>query len=598
MSFIAVNRDRSNFIEFREGFFETFPLPCTRGRGIKMPRVTFKRKRVKLKQLLGIRARLALLALILVAPLMLERARSLEDARGKQIALVHSEFSSLAQHSADDQREVISSVESILKSAAHIHASVEGADHSCEIVRASLPTNLPWIRRLMIVGKDGRVQCATNEALIGLDLSDRATPRKARETRGFVISDFLLAKTDHQPIMLAAYPVSAINDTSDSIIVIVVNLDWMSKIMSNLGGRPGILAVLVDSVGTVLAVPADQAGMIGRSLDDVPLLSEISAKVKSPNQATGSLSFVAEDGSKRTVNFARIPGTGSRLIVSIDEAMLSAEINREIRTAYLQLGFVCLFVLLGALIAAEKLIIQPMEMMAKVAKCFGQGDWSARIARDRLPAEFIPLARALNAMAAQLGERERELVATNDRLTVMASIDVLSGLANRRGFQSRLDFEWMKAQQSGSELSLLMIDVDHFKPFNDTYGHPEGDACLSRIGETLAGIAAESMGFAGRYGGEEFCLLLPNTNVHRALQVGEMARAAIQNLAMPHVTSNYGTVTASVGVACTTPNDMQPPADLIEAADAALYAAKHRGRNTVVEHGMVRMSDSIVALAS
>ncbi len=75
-------------------------------------------------------------------------------------------------------------------------------------------------------------------------------------------------------------------------------------------------------------------------------------------------------------------------------------------------------------------------------------------------------------------ERERELIATNDRLTVMASIDMLSGLANRRGFQSRLDFEWMKAQQYDSELSLLMIDVDHFKLYNDTYGHPEGDACL------------------------------------------------------------------------------------------------------------------------
>ena len=115
-------------------------------------------------------------------------------------------------------------------------------------------------------------------------------------------------------------------------------------------------------------------------------------------------------------------------------------------------------------------------------------------------------------MAAQLGQRERELVATNDRLTVIASIDMLSGLANRRGFQSRLDFEWMKAQQYDSELSLLMIDVDHFKLFNDTYGHPEGDVCLSRLGETLAGIAAETMGFAGRYGGEEFCLLLPNTD--------------------------------------------------------------------------------------
>src|SRR5499433_2818320 len=136
-------------------------------------------------------------------------------------------------------------------------------------------------------------------------------------------------------------------------------------------------------------------------------------------------------------------------------------------------------------------------------------------------------------MAAHLSEREREMLATNDRLTVMASIDMLSGLANRRGFQGRLDFEWMKAQQYHSELSLLMIDVDHFKLYNDTYGHPEGDACLTKLGEALAGIAADHLGFAARYGGEEFCLLLPSTGALRAMEVGETIRAVVQALEMP-----------------------------------------------------------------
>ena len=180
----------------------------------------------------------------------------------------------------------------------------------------------------------------------------------------------------------------------------------------------------------------------------------------------------------------------------------------------------------------------------------------------------------------------------------MASIDMLSGLANRRGFQSRLDFEWMKAQQYDAELSLLMIDVDHFKLFNDTYGHPEGDACLTRLGETLAGIAADTMGFAGRYGGEEFCLLLPNTDAARALDIGEQVRQAVLSQAMPHVTSMHQIVTVSVGVATSKPNDSQRPGDLIEAADAALYAAKHRGRNAVVEHGFVRITDGSLAIAS
>jgi diguanylate cyclase (GGDEF)-like protein len=569
------------------------------GRGTTMSRVTFNRKRVKLKKLLGIRARLALLALILVAPLMLERARSLEANRAKQVALTATEFSGLAQHSADRQREVISSVETLMKSAAYISASAGGVGRSCDILHSSLQIELPWIRNLSIVAGDGRVKCATVPDLVGVDLGDRSYFRKAVETNGFVFSDYLFGRGVKLPIMTAAYPVSAIAPGEEAVIVAAINLDWMSEIMSDLDGQPGVSAVLIDSEGTVLAAPSDQASMIGRPLN-APLLSAITAKGIGLDRQVGPVSFVAADGSKRVASSTRIPGSGSRLVVSIDEARVAASTNREIRTAYLQLGFVCLFVLLGALIAAEKLIIQPIEMMAAMAKRFGQGDWSVRAARGRLPSEFIPLARALNAMAAQLAERERELVATNDRLTVIASIDMLSGLANRRGFQSRLDFEWMKAQQYDTALSLLMIDVDHFKLFNDTYGHPEGDVCLSRLGETLAGIAAETMGFAGRYGGEEFCLLLPNTDAVRALEIGETVRAAVQALAMPHATSLYQTVTVSVGVACTKPNDAQRPGDLIEAADAALYAAKHRGRNAVVEHGFVRMTDGAgtVALAS
>ncbi|MCK1642553.1 diguanylate cyclase [Bradyrhizobium sp. 157] len=555
-----------------------------------MSGVSFNRNRVKLKKLLGIRARLALLAVMLVAPLMLERVRSLEDARAKQIAMASEEYANITLHTAETQRQIVSSVETMLKSAAYIRAS-SGIGRSCEILRASLPTNLPWIRSIMIVSREGVVQCSTLNMLVGLDIADREYFRKAQQTRGFVFSDYLFARMTNKPILMAAYPVAAINPEEDAVVVAGINLDWMSKIMAKLGGRPGISALLVDGAGVVLAAPADGASMIGKPLNNVPLLTAIAHKALVSDTPTGSLSFTAADGSQRAISFARIPGTQSRLIVSIDEAKITAAINRDIRTAYLQLGLVCLFVLLGALIGAEKLIINPIEVMTGMARRFGEGDSSARVSRSRLPSEFMPLARAFNAMATQLSQRERELVATNDRLTVMASIDMLSGLANRRGFQSRLDFEWMKAQQYHSELSLLMIDVDHFKLYNDTYGHPEGDACLTRIGEALAGIAADNLGFAGRYGGEEFCLLLPNTSPQKALEVGESVRATVQGLGLPHITSSHRTVTVSVGVAATLPNDAQTPGDLIEAADAALYAAKHRGRNTVVEHGFAKLVD-------
>jgi diguanylate cyclase (GGDEF)-like protein len=562
-----------------------------------MSRISVNRKKVKLKGLLGIRARLVLLALILVGPLMLDRVRSLETTRAKQVALTSSEFSQLAEHSAEAQREVIASVQAVLKSAAYIHASAAKLGGGCAIMRASLQVDLPWIRTLSAVGRDGKVLCSTLPALVDMDLSDRSYFKKALETHDFVLSDYLFSRGTKQPSIVAAYPVSAVEAGEETVMVAAINLDWMSRIMSNLGGRPGVSAILVDSEGTVLATSSDQASMIGHPMENRSLLSAVAAEETASQGKTGSISLTARDGTKHAVSYARVGNTGSRLVVSIDEAKIAAEANREIRTAYLQLAFVCLFVLLGALVAAERIIIQPITMMATIAQRFGRGDWSARAARIGLPAEFLPLARAFNAMAAKLGERERELIATNDRLTVIASIDMLSGLANRRGFQSRLDFEWLKAQQDGREVALLMIDVDHFKLFNDTYGHPEGDACLARLGETLASIAHGTMGFAARYGGEEFCLLLPNLSSEQALRVGETVRAAVAHLAMPHTTSPHRQITVSVGVACATPDETQQPSDLTEAADAALYAAKHRGRNAVVEHGLVRARDTGLSLA-
>jgi len=555
-----------------------------------MSRISINRNKARLRGLLGIRARLVLLALILVGPLMAERIRALDDTRAQQIALAARDFANVAQHSAEAQQEVFASVEAVLKSSAFIYTSAAQVNRSCAIMRASLRGDMPWIRSLTVAGKDGSAQCSTWSDAVehGLNFGDRPYFKKALATGEFVASDYLFSRLTNQPSIMAAYLAPGLTRDDDAVILAAINLDWMAKIMGPLGGRPGVTAVLVDNAGTVLAAPAPQRGMVGRPMPNLALLSAIAARVQNSDRRSGSLSFAADDGTRRAVSFAAIPGSGAQLIVSIDEAQVSAVANHEIRTAYLQLGFVCLFVLLGALVVAERLIIKPIQMMETMAQRFGRGDWSARVARNRLPAEFVPLARAFYGMAAQLRGRERELRASNEQLTVLASIDMLSGLPNRRGFQSRLDFEWLKAQQCGDDLALLMIDVDYFKLFNDTYGHPEGDACLARVGEVLASLANHASGLAGRYGGEEFCLLLPNTDTARALQIGEMVRAAVSALSVPHATSAFLKVTVSVGVAAASPSDLEKPRDLIEAADAALYAAKRRGRNTVVEHGFVR----------
>jgi len=189
-----------------------------------------------------------------------------------------------------------------LKSAAYIRASAGGVSRSCDLLRAGRPENLPWICTLLIVGKDGHLQCSANNIFVGLDLSDRTYLKKARESRELFVSDFLFAGMTNRPVAMAAHPGSAINDEADSVILAAVNLDWMSKIMSNLGGRPGISAGLVDSAGTVLAAPANQASLIGPRLDALPLLSAMAETALDWDQPQGSLWFVAADGSTRAVS--------------------------------------------------------------------------------------------------------------------------------------------------------------------------------------------------------------------------------------------------------------------------------------------------------
>lgn len=567
------------------------------GKGILMSIANFGRNTSKLKALLGIRARLVLLALILVLPLMLDRVRLLEDTRSKQITQAANELSELAKHTADAQREIVSTVQAVLKSSAYIFAAASHEGRGCAIMRASLRVDLPWIRSLSIVGPDGKIGCSTMPAIVGFDLSDRDYVQKALEFHEFVLSDYIRSRTTGLPTIMAAYPVSAVDGGQESVVIAAIDLKWMSQLLSNRSDRSGVSVVLVDGNGTILATPPDSSNLIGHQLKDTSLLEAVTLREINLDREFGSISFESADGEKKAVSFARVTGTRARMIVSINQSVMLGEVNRDIRTAYVQLALVGLLALLGAWFVGERLIIKPVRMMTDMANRFGRGEFSARASSAIWPREFIPLARAFDTMASQLSEREREMAAANDRLTVIASLDLVSGLANRRAFQSRLEFEWMKALQTDVRLSVLMIDVDHFKLFNDTYGHPEGDACLSRVGEVLASVADSYAGFAARYGGEEFCMLLPNSNPEYAAQVAEEVRAKVEGLAIPHITGAFQTVTVSVGVATIMPGDAQPQDDLIEAADAALYAAKRRGRNAVVEHGLIRVSDQPVSLA-
>lgn len=530
------------------------------------------------KPKLSIRARLVILALLAVGPLMFDRVRLLENSRAERINLASSELLDFAQHAVQAQREMTANIRAVLQILAQDYATAAAVKGACNPSVFDLANNIPWIRWISFIGTDGRVTCAPNESAIGVDVSDRTYFRETLRTKDFVLSDYIVAKVTQTPALVAAYPVKAIDPAKTAVIAAAVDLEWVNKLLSSLVSRQGSTMFLVDGRGTIVAGDNSMANWIGKTIDGTPLMKAVEAS------DTGTVTATAFNRGPAIFAFVGVPSTKARLVVGVAESDILGRIDREIRTAYLQLIVFTLVILFAAWFAGEHLIVAPIRALARKATRFGRGDLDVKPGKEAWAAEFVPLVSALDDMAAKLAERERELREANEHLSKLVSVDGLLGLANRRGFDGRLTAEWQRAAKLRSSIALLMIDVDHFKLYNDNFGHVLGDNCLRQVGDALSSIAGEHAAFPARYGGEEFALLLPNTDLSAAIDIAEQFRRMVETLKIRHPTAPSRYVTVSIGVAALVPGSQDDAESLVEAADAGLYSAKHHGRNAVVAH--------------
>ncbi len=527
---------------------------------------------------LSIRARLIIVALVAIAPLMVERVRGLERARVERAEFARAQVVDQARGGVAAQREVIDSTRALLRVAARFYAKTPFEAPDCDQTLKDLTGSVPWIRGLAVAGIDGRVKCASDPATQGLNVSDRPYFQDALRSRDFALSDYLISRVGGAPRVMATFPIVKDGGAVAGVIIASIDLHWLSELAANAAQSAGTSVFLIDSSGTLLAGSADQLRFFGKRFAEHELTREMLAKDE------GTITTKGFDGVGRIIAFARVPWTGARLAVGLDESVVHSGIDREISFAYAQLGLFGALVLLAAWFGGERLILRPIRSLVRTASRFGHGDLQARAANGPWMAEFEPLAAAFNDMARKLAAREQELQIANQHLDELASLDGLTGLANRRGFDRELEQAWRQAKERREPLALMMIDIDHFKLFNDRYGHVRGDACLRAVGETLSLVALEDAVIVARYGGEEFALLLPGIEVERAIALAEEARRAIEDLLMSHADAAGGVVTISIGVDSLVPEPGQMAAGLVEAADRALYDAKRRGRNTVVAH--------------
>jgi diguanylate cyclase (GGDEF)-like protein len=527
---------------------------------------------------LSIRARLIVVALLAIAPLMVERVRGLERARVERAAIARSQVIDLARSGIAAQREVIESTRALLRVAARVYLKTPLGAQDCDQTLGDLSGNIPWIRVLALVGQNGQIKCSSSAAMIGVNIADRPYFQHALQSRDFALSDYLIKRVSGVPGLVATYPV--IKDGGQVVAVVIASFDltWISEVVANATQGAGTEVVVIDGGGTVLAASNGEQNLVGKNFAGHQLTEQLLAKDEGTTTARDF------EGTQRILGFIRVPWTNARLAVGIDEAVVHSGIDREISIAYVQLGVFGTLVLLAAWFGGERLILRPIRSLVRTATRFGRGDLRARAAGEPWMAEFEPLAAAFDDMARKLAAREDELRIANQHLEELASLDGLTGLANRRGFDRELDCAWRRAQELQEPLALMMIDIDHFKLFNDLYGHVQGDACLRSVGETLSLITLNEALMVARYGGEEFALLLPRLDVERAVVLAETARQSIVQLAMMHADAPSGIVTISIGVDSRVPQSGQTADCLIEAADRALYDAKRRGRNAVVAH--------------
>ncbi|AHF06131.1 diguanylate cyclase [Desulfitobacterium metallireducens DSM 15288] len=176
----------------------------------------------------------------------------------------------------------------------------------------------------------------------------------------------------------------------------------------------------------------------------------------------------------------------------------------------------------------------------------------------------------------------KQLKKANKRWKLLSTIDEVTGIPNRRCFDNKLKREWNRCLREGKSLTLILLDIDKFKLYNDNYGHLQGDNCLRKVAKTLSSVLKRSSDFIGRFGGEEFGVVLANSDYDNAMEVAEQLRKHIEMLKITHEQSSpIPYITISLGSATITPTSNTRLEKLINAADQKLYQAKDRGRNQV-----------------
>ncbi|MGL6245135.1 sensor domain-containing diguanylate cyclase [Pseudomonas sp.] len=409
---------------------------------------------------------------------------------------------------------------------------------------SSQRSELAQLHGLFVFDEQGRWVANSNGADVpGANNSDREyfIFHRDHPDRGPHIGPSIKSRSTSEWIMTVSRRINHPDGSFAGVALATIYLNHFLGLYDSIDmGNNGVINLIADNSTIVVRRPFKETE-IGTSLANGPLFSQLLPKGDSGTATVKSYL----DGVERVVGFRRVEGYPLIIFAALDKADVLAGWREE---SILSAGIVLLLlVFLGG-----------------------------------LGFRLIRFMKQQNHTQSVLLDAQEKLIEVNRSLELLALEDALTGLSNRRQFDLFILAEMGRARRTLTHLAMLMIDVDHFKSFNDRYGHVAGDECLRNISAIIKHNIKRPGDLAARYGGEEFTVVLPGTDYVGAFLVAEKIRRAVQQAGIEHSESPEGTVTVSVGVCAYDPASQDQPDDLVSAADKALYVAKASGRNMSV----------------
>lgn len=452
----------------------------------------------------------------------------------------------------------------------------------------------PFLQASIVLSRSGIVLCETGQGLRNRDLSNRNYFQEALRQDGLVIDEPVLAQATGRPVLPVARRVSGLvpdAGASDEAAVVAAAFDVLAFLQS-IHHLASETQYYRD--GNINVWLVNRNGMI---INDVRDPTKQGAILPFLATRTDILPFeivadTTEGGEYVFMGGRVLPG----FVQVVVAARLADIISRPQRRLLISVLTAAMAVICGlglSYILLGRLIIRPLAMLKHMATDIQNGYYNIRYHTAKIyTSELKSLETAFRRMADVVLQREIFMKQRHDALSDLANRDPLTNIANRRTLENFLKTYWSESMTTGQPLSILFVDVDFFKSYNDTYGHRAGDNVLIRVAQTLTNLPLRPDDLVARYGGEEFVIVLPHTGLSGARAVAERAREAIEALRIEHRNSPWGVVTVSIGVASNEEHAPSSFEELLTRADAVLYSAKQAGRNRVaLDDGSAALAD-------